>query len=230
MRLLRKLGALSLDLIYPRRAVCMGCKDMAGCDRDDLCEACRRELAENWVGPRIPGGKFLLDGAAYAHVYAGPAGGVVRRLKYGSVWILADEMGADIARVAKLMRMENLRFVTAVPMHPKRLRGRGRNHAELLARSAAKRLDAEYRELLFRTRNAPQQARLNTKERKKNLKDAFAVLPECREAVRGASVLLIDDVCTTGSTGKYCAEALRNAGASRVYLATYAVGGGDKHG
>ena len=221
---------LLIDLLYPRRAVCMGCGDMLGCERDDLCEDCRRELAQNWIGPRMPGKRFKLDGAAYAHAYRGPAGGMVRNLKYNSAWILADAMGADIARAAELLRLNDLRFITAVPMHPKRLRRRGRNHAELLARSAAARMDAEYRDLLYRTRNAPQQARLTARERRKNLKDAFAVLPECRELVEGATVLLIDDVCTTGSTAKSCAEALRSAGARRVYFVAYALGGGDDRG
>ena len=225
----RVLGAL-IDLLYPRRAVCMGCGDAAGLDRDDLCEDCRAKLAGNWIGPRVPNRKLRLDGAAYAHAYRGPAGGMVRNLKYGSAWVLAEAMGADVARAAELLRIEGLTIVTAVPMHPKRLRIRGRNHAEVLARSAAVGLGAEYRELLCRTRNAPQQARLSARERRKNLKGAFAVPPECRELVNGATILLIDDVCTTGSTARNCAEALRSAGARRVYFAAYALGGGEKRG
>ena len=219
-----------INLFYPRRAVCMGCGDVFGLDRDDLCEDCRMRLAESWIGPRIPNRRFQLNGTAYAYNYRGPAGSMARNLKYGSVWILAEEMGADIARAAEQMRIADLSFVTAVPMHPQRLRERGRNHAELLARSAAARLGAEYTEVLRRTRNAPQQARLSAPERRENLKDAFAVPPECRELVKGAVILLVDDVCTTGSTAKSCAEALRRAGASRVYFAAYAVGGGNRRG
>ena len=219
-----------IDLLYPRRAMCMDCGDMIGLDRDDLCEDCRAKLAGSWIGPRVPNRRFKLDGAAYAYNYSGPAGGMVRNLKYGSAWVLADAMGADIARAAELMRMEKLAFVTAVPMHPKRLRGRGRNHAEVLARRAAARLGEEYREALYRTRNAPQQARLSARERRENLKGAFDVLPECRERVNGASVLLSDDVYTTGATAKHCAAALRRAGARRVSCAAYALGGGDDRG
>ena len=221
---------LLADLVYPRRAMCMGCEDIFGLERDDLCEECRVRLAESWVGPRVPNRRFRLDGAAYAYNYRGPAGGMVRKLKYGSVWVLAEDMGADIARAAEQLRMENLRFATAVPMHPKRLRERGKNHAELLARSAAARLSAEYVEILYRTRDVPQQARLSAPERRRNLKDAFAVFPEYRELVKGATILLVDDVCTTGSTAKNCAEALRNAGARKIYFAAYAVGRGDKRG
>ena len=219
-----------VNLLYPRRAICMGCGDVLGLDRDDLCEACRSKLARNWIGPRMPNPRFKLDGSAYAHAYRGPAGGMVRNLKYNSAWVLAEGMGADIARAAEQLRMEDVRFVTAVPMHPKRLRERGRNHAEMLARAAAGRMGLEYRELLYRTRNTPQQARLSARERRKNLNDAFAALPECREEMDGAKVLLIDDVCTTGSTARNCAEALRCAGVRRIYFAAYAVGGGNDHG
>lgn len=219
-----------IDLLYPRRATCMGCGDALGLDRDDLCEECRAELARNWIGARMPAKGMKLDGTAYAHAYSGPAGGMVRNLKYRSVWVLAEGMGAETARAVKQLRIGERFIVTAVPMHPKRLRRRGRNHAGLLAQSAAAKLDAEYRELLYRTRNAPQQARLSAKERRKNLKGGFAVLPECRELVNGAAVLLIDDVYTTGATAKSCAEALRSAGAARVYFAAYALGGGDKRG
>ena len=188
------------------------------------------ELAQSWIGPRIPRKRMKLDGTAYAHDYRGPAGGMVRNLKYHSAWVLADAMGADVARAAELLRIPKLDFVTAVPMHPKRLHKRGRNHAEVLARSAARRMGLEYRELLYRTRNTPQQARLSIRERKRNLKDAFAALPECRERIEGATVLLIDDVYTTGATAKSCAEALRSAGAQRIYFAAYALGGGDERG
>ena len=77
---LKRLGGWLLDLISPRRAVCMGCGSCLGCDRDDLCEDCRAQLARNWVGVRTMDKKRMLDGAAFAHSYAGPAGGMVRRL------------------------------------------------------------------------------------------------------------------------------------------------------
>lgn len=219
-----------LELIYPRRAVCMGCGSMLGCDRNDLCEDCRARLAKSWVGVRAPERGTGLDGAAYAYVYAGPAGGMVRRMKYGGVWILAEEMGADLARAVELLRIPSVCCVTAVPMHPKRLRRRGRNHAELLARQVAARLNLEYVELLMRTRNAPQQARLEAKARRENLRGGFVLRSEWWEKVSGADILLIDDVLTTGATAAGCAAALKEAGARCVWFAAYAHGERKKYG
>ena len=228
MRLKNILTAL-VDLVYPRRAVCMGCGSMLGCDRDDLCEDCRKRLSERWIGARRLEGDTGLDGTAFAYPYHGPAGGMVRNLKYAGAAVLAEQMGGDIARAVAQLDLKNIRAVTAVPMHPRRLRRRGRNHAELLARRAAEVLDLEYMDLLRRTRNAAQQARLLPGQRRHNLEGAFAVCAARAAFVNGADILLIDDVYTTGATAHCCADALRAAGARRIYFAAYALGEG-KHG
>lgn len=221
MRALQRL----IDLLYPRRAVCAACGSRLGNDRDDVCEDCLRALAGSWVGARqVSLRRTKLSGAAFAHQYHGAAGGMVRSLKYRSLRVIADRMSLDIARAAKQLDIQNLRAVTAVPMHPKRLRLRGFNHAELLARGAARELNAPYREMLMRTRNAQQQARLDRRSRLTNLKDAFIVPEDARAFVQGATILLVDDVWTTGATAVNCAIALRRAGAAHVYFAAYATG------
>lgn len=224
MKLLRAVLGTLEDLLYPRRAVCMGCGDGFGCDRDDICEACRRELAKNWVGVRAPDRASGLAGTAFAHRYYGAASGLVRNFKYSYGWVLADGMGGDLARAAELLRVGEACIVTAVPMHPRRLRTRVKNHSELLARNVAARVHLEYADLLQRSRNARQQARLSREERLVNLKGGFVVPEAQREAVRGSTILLIDDVWTTGSTAIACTQALREAGAARVYFAAYAYG------
>jgi len=219
-----------LNLIYPRRAVCMGCGSMVGFDRDDLCEACREMLAKQWVGVKHPEKRLNLDGAAYAYRYHGPAGGMVRNLKYRGVRLLAGPMARDLARAVVGLQIEHAVLLTSVPMHPKRRRRRGMNHAEVLARAVADRLELEYTEILMRTRNAPQQARLSHEQRKKNLEGGFAVRPECLDLMQGAEILLIDDVFTTGATAAACADALKRAGAAKVYFAAYAYGERKQHG
>ena len=214
---LKRLGGAALDLIYPRRAVCMGCGSAAGCREDWICPECRRALADSWVGAWPP--PKGIDGAAYAYVYRGPAAGIVQRMKYSGVYRLADFMAADMARACAFLGPTGADFVTAVPMHPKRLRQRGYNHAERMARSVAARMGLPYLEALDRVRDTPQQARLDEETRRGNMKDAFAL----RAAVRGRVALLVDDVCTTGATARACAKALKRGGAKRVYLLCYTV-------
>ena len=227
---LQGLFAVLRDLLFPRRAVCAGCGSIFGCDRDDICDACRHQLAKNWVGVRPPEKGMLLDGAAFAHRYDSAAAGVVRSFKYSFDWVLADEMGADTARAAKLLRINELDLVTAVPMHPRRMRVRGRNHSEVLARALARRLEAPYENVLMRTRNAPQQARLSREARRHNLQGGFAAVPESADKLRGKTILLVDDVWTTGSTAASCARALHDAGAKRIYFVAYAYGERKNHG
>ena len=211
------------DLLFPRRAECMGCGIRIGLERDDLCEECRERLSKSWIGVKMPDKELKIANAAYAYRYGSPAGGMVRKLKYSGVTLLSDQMAKDLAKAAAMLRIRDA-IVTFVPMHPKRERKRGFNHSRLLAEKAAFRLEFECAGLLMRTRNAPQQARLSREERINNLKGAF-VVPETEiERVKGRNILLIDDVFTTGATAKSCAEALLAAGAAKVYFAAYAYG------
>lgn len=204
-----------LNLLYPKRANCMGCGAATGCREDWICPACREELAKGWVGAEPP--PKGIDAAAYAYVYRGAAASIVRRLKYGGVGKLAGFMGEDMVRAYRFIEPTGADCVCCVPMHRRRLRQRGYNHAELLARDVAARLGLPYVRALERVRDTKQQARLDDRARRQNLKDAFGV----REPVTGRRVILVDDVCTTGTTAVACARALRDGGAQAVFLLCY---------
>ena len=208
-----------LGLVYPRRAICMGCDSQAGFERDWLCEECRQDLAGRWVGASEPPAGGLIEGAAFAYVYGGPASGMVHHLKYGGVHRLAPVMGRHMARACEALSPLPADCVVPVPMHLKRLRDRGYNHAELLAREAAGHLGLPVLLALERTRHTPQQARLDVARRARNLEGAFALAGY----VAGRRVLLVDDVCTTGATANACARTLLDGGAASVYLLCYAV-------
>lgn len=213
--MIKKAWNALMGLLFPKRANCMGCGAATGCREDWICPDCRQALARGWVGAQPP--PEYIDAAAYAYVYRGAAASIVRRLKYSGVDRLAGFMGGDMVRAYRFIEPTGADCVTCVPMHKKRLRKRGRNHAELLARDVAARLDLPYIEALERVRDTRQQARLDEAARRSNQKGAFAV----RESVAGRRVILVDDVCTTGSTAMACAEALRVGGAERVVLLCY---------
>ncbi|MBQ6373137.1 MAG: ComF family protein [Clostridia bacterium] len=217
MRSFKKLWAALEALVYPRRAVCMGCGTAVGCEEDWICPACRLTLAENWIGAgRPPKG---LRAAAYAYFYSGAAAGIVQRMKYDGVYRLVPFMGEAMARASRFIEPMAADCVTSVPMHEKRLRERGFDHAGLLAEDVAGRLSLPYEALLMRTRDTPQQARLDDADRRRNLKGAI----EAKGSVAGRRILLVDDVCTTGATAGACAKALYRAGAQSVYLLCYAM-------
>lgn len=216
------IGQILRDLLFPKRANCMGCGAATGCREDWVCPSCRQDMAQSWVGAEMP--PRGIDAVAYAYVYRGAAAGIVRRLKYSGVGQLAAFMGEDMVRAHRFIEPTGADCVTCVPMHKKRRKRRGYNHAELLARDVAARLNLPYIEALERTRNTKQQARLDDHARRINLKDAFRVTGP----VAGRRILLVDDVCTTGSTARACAKALKSAGAARVFLLCYTRAGRQK--
>ncbi len=218
---IRRMMEVALELVYPRRAICMGCDTRAGFPRDWLCEDCRVKLAERWLGATQPPEGGLFADAACAYRYGGPAGGMVRNLKYRGVWRLAEPMGRHMARAFEAIQPTGADCLIPVPMHARRLRERGFNHAEALAREASKHMELPVLDALERVRNTRQQARLPAPERRTNMDGAFALKAD----VAGRRVVLVDDVCTTGATARACAAALLADGAAAVYLLCFAMAG-----
>jgi len=111
-------------------------------------------------------------------------------------------------------------WITPVALAPKRLRSRGYNQSALIAKKIAARIGLPYSDrILTRVRETHTQVGLNAEERHQNMVDAFTADPTL---CRGKSILLIDDISTTGATLNACARALRAAGAVKVFCFTVA--------
>src|SRR5262245_42720176 len=175
-----------------------------------LCAICRGRLPAPTPAPRLP----ALDGLIAAWSYRPPIDEVVRRLKYGRLEYLADDLGAGMAVAAASIGTHDC--VTAVPLHWRRRLERGYDQAELLAVSVSQRTAIPYRATLVRTRSTPPQAARSAAARRANVAGAFRCRMRCRGALSGGRVLLVDDVATTGATLEAAARALRAGGASRV--------------
>jgi ComF family protein len=147
--------------------------------------------------------------------YGGPIAFAIQGFKYQGRTALSRPLGAFLAGY---LRSHALRFdlLVPVPLHPDRLALRGYNQSELLALDVAKVSRLPVRtDLIYRARHTQPQATLNRKQRLENVRDAF--LPGQAGLLQGERVLLIDDVCTTGSTLKACAQALHQAGAGDIW-------------
>jgi ComF family protein len=152
----------------------------------------------------------------------GPFAGWLREailsFKYEEEWARADHLGRNLARV--VATVSPVDALLPVPLHRSRLRARGYNQSGLLARVAGEVLDVRVVDGLIRTRATAQQTRLTAAERAANVAGAFAVSPGFDPA--GRSIVLIDDVVTTGSTLNACAHLLSVNGAAVVRAATLA--------
>ena len=148
---------------------------------------------------------------------------MVHALKYEGWAELAPEMGAAMARVSLPPAPPGGgRWVVPVPTTRARVRRRGYNQAELLARSVAERLGEGLIEALVRTRGGATQVALHPSQRRANVRGVFAAREEEIPRLAGAHVVLVDDVLTTGATAAAAAEELVRVGVSEVTLLTYA--------
>jgi ComF family protein len=110
-----------------------------------------------------------------------------------------------------------------VPLHYFRLLKRRYNQSALIAQALAKAGPAPcLTDALVRRRATPSQGRLRRRERRENVARAFIVNPARAARLKGKTVILVDDVYTTGSTARECAKALRAAGAARIHVLTLA--------
>jgi len=155
---------------------------------------------------------------------AGSAASVVHALKYGGWKRLADVMAAHMAETRFAADVESeLAMVVPVPLSQARLRERGFNQAELLARAVASdRKLPLIVDALQRSRHTRRQARLSPRERFTNVSMAFDVTSERRGRVEGQHLLLVDDVLTTAATVQDCVRALCSRGARAVSVLTFA--------
>ncbi len=115
----------------------------------------------------------------------------------------------------------DLDCITCVPMRRKDVQKRGYNQTKLLAKEVSGLLGLPFVPLLKKNRDTMEQKKLSAEERKKNVKDAFSLASK-RYDLTGKNILIIDDVCTTGSTLSESARALKSAGADKVFAAVFA--------
>jgi len=235
---LRRAGQRLLDAILP--PLCLGCGEIVATP-GALCSACWQHFS--FIAPphcdrcgvpftRDPtAGALCVDcltrpprfrQARAALVYDDRSRRLVLPLKHGDRTDMARACGTWMARAgADLVAAADL--VAPVPLHWRRLFTRRYNQAALLARTIAR--DGKVKlapDLLQRARWTGSQAGLKAKERRRNVRQAFEVHPRWRTALAGRTVLLVDDVLTTGATVDACAVALRRCGAAHVDVLTLA--------
>jgi len=152
--------------------------------------------------------------------------GLIHLLKYESVTPASGPLGEMLAQaITGLLHGYEGPFpvLVPVPLHNNKRNSRGFNQAELIARAAAKRLPGKPAVVcdgLVRHRDTISQVGLSREERIENMRDAFRV--KHAGSVNGRSVILVDDVMTTGTTLSECARVLKQAGAEKVCAATVA--------
>ncbi len=196
----------------PREGICAGCRQDLPGSRAPRCPVCANLGAD----PQVCG-ECLAHPPRFSHVtaavsYRFPVDGAIQRLKYGADLAAIGPLAAVLAE--RLEQEPSPDLVLAMPMAPQRLRERGFNQAQELARAVSTRLRLKLApELCRRTRHTAPQAALPWEERRRNIRGAFA----CETDLTGAQVAVVDDVLTTGATLNELAGVLLSRGAAEVW-------------
>lgn len=235
-----RLKSYFLHFFFPKTCFNCGC-DLPARSDSFLCVACEKELKT--PGPHICKrcGAVLKSGGAHcyacrgskakkyrckvirsAFVFNASSRALVHALKYQQADYLAGHMGKMLLKKFSLFaELAATDLIIPVPLHPKKKRARGYNQSELLAKTFARELGLPVdTRALVRCRDTVSQTKLGRQGRLTNMIGAFS----CRypQRIKGKTILLIDDVATTGATLEGCAVALKQAGAKTVLAYTFA--------
>lgn len=199
--------------------MCGRCRALIRRLEEPLCPRCGRELEFSRAGCGCGARLRALDWARAVAAYDGPLERAVHRFKYEG-WACLAPVLAGLLADGLAIEAATTELVVAVPLHPRRLRARGYNQSELLARELRRRVRlAAGGGRLVRLRDTPPQVGLDRLHRQTNVAGAF----EWRGPPLAARpVLLVDDVATTCATLEACARALRAGGAGAVHGLTIA--------
>ncbi len=243
---MKRILSLTGNLIYPER--CPWCDSVlspevrhAGC-----CSRCagQRIIAAEPVCFRC--GKPIETGSGYCsactgkntqfvqnkavYLYSGITKEAIYRFKYSNRRCYARIFAKDAVTCrGKWIERTGADVITSVPMYPKKQKDRGYNQAAVFAKELSRLTGIPQREdLVARSRNTAPLKGLDPMQRKNNLKGAFVPGnawndPKQRQALKGACVLLTDDIYTTGTSLDLTAEAILAAGAGKVYTLTICV-------
>ncbi|MDP8262292.1 MAG: ComF family protein [Candidatus Ancaeobacter aquaticus] len=235
-------GKSFLDIFYPRHCllcsdplsfgeelICPTCSRAVIFTKDPFCKKCARPLVVS-VGGRdgcytCKSEKLPFEQLIALGIYEGDLKKCIHALKfekkeYISKWF-SDALVSFIESYS--INIRNYDCIVPVPMHPLRKKERGFNQAELIARSLSKKLQIPYaRGVLKRVKIGEVQSGLNKKKRQQNVEDAFVVTSP--DVIKNNTVLLVDDIYTTGATVQSAARLLRVNGARKVSVCVLARG------
>ena len=235
---LLKIKEFALNILYPKHLACIFCDeeldDSASNDTcyeclyslpfiQEGCARCGAKTADNNDGICLncKANNFNYDLARSVFAYKNDVVNAVHKFKYSSHKYLYEPFGNFLS---KYLAMWNISpdFITSVPLHKNKEIERGFNQSKLMAEIVSKNFAIPYIDICEKIVDNSNQAKLSLKERRENVKDSYKSIPKINKIIRDKTILLIDDVYTTGSTVSEVSKIIKYAGAKTVYVLTLA--------
>ncbi len=203
------------NIFYPE--ICPYCKKVVRLG-DFACKKCAEKFPAEPYIRRAIGGYLSVSAAPYEDNYAG----AILSFKFHNMTQYKTQLAIPVAKaVWREYAHIDFDFVTCVPLHKKNLADRGYNQSELIAKEMAQMLSIPYTDALKKTRfNQPQHSIKGVSKRASNVKGVYK--PTDPNLIKDKTILLIDDIITTGNTLGECANILQKYGAKEVFCATFA--------
>lgn len=227
---LRQFWDKILNVLFPEKITCISCGSEIFEENEKwLCDRCKIELNDKDICLRC--GTPMNNQASYcedcknstafytsartALIYIGTAKKLIQGYKYGGQKYLYQPFAAFMKDAYERYKLK-ADVVVPAPIAKKRRQKRGFNQAELLAREIADFFKLEYKDILIKTKDTPYQARLTRDERFKQVEGIFDIISD--SGIKDKTILLIDDVITTGATINELSKILKKAGAKEVFV------------
>ena len=224
-----------LNWLYP--PACIACKVMLPvnmgnfyiCERCEplferaqlpFCKKCGQKLeSEDENCASCFGKSFYFESNVSVFVYDELMRDLLHDMKFRNKKRIATGLGLLFAKYIEIPNEDYI--LTWLPMHPKKQKERGFNQAEVMAKEIAKALGVTCRNIIRRVIDTPAQSGLHPKLRQENVKGVFEIIKGL--SVQGASIVIIDDIFTTGASVNECAKVLKEGGAKKIYAKTLAI-------
>lgn len=202
------------DFVFPTKDLCYLCNENELEIEDYICKSCRNNI--QMVNKEVFLYSEFITECYYTTIYDRFMKAVIKRYKFNDKSFLYKPLGAILLKSIYEKGLDDkVDLIAFVPSHRRKEAIRGYNQSELLAMFVSKKLHIPISKTLIKRTHTVDQHFLNKEEREHNLKGAFKV--KVREEVEGKSILLIDDIITSGSTMEECAMELIKNEAKAVF-------------
>lgn len=228
-----------LDFLFPKYCVnckkfgdylCADCFSRLSFDTKNICLICGSPSYNGLTHPRCYK-KYSVEGSFTGLVFNSVSKKLVYQFKYKPnltdlrkfIGDLLYESLIQNEEFGKVINKTNNLVFVPIPLSSKKLRTRGYNQAEILAKELARKFNLEVINCLERIRDTRSQVGLNKKERRENIKGAFEIkIKDQKSKLKNKNVILVDDVLTSGATISEACRVLKMEGAKKVWAAAFA--------